>query len=81
MDKLYQDEKAARSNMLEVLNQLDNFITENPNKMITQFFLQGKASELINIFSKGTPQEKIKAVEILSKIDIANANKYKDQLK
>ncbi len=81
MDKLYQDEKAARSNMLEVLSQLDNFITENPNKMITQFFLQGKSSELINIFSKGTPQEKIKAVEILSKIDIANANKYKDQLK
>jgi hypothetical protein len=81
MDKLYQDEKAARASMLEVLMQLDNFVSENPNKMITQFFLQGKASELINLFSKGTPQEKSKAVEVLSRIDISNANRYKDELK
>lgn len=81
MDKLYQDERAARSNMSEVLMQLDNFVSENPNKMITQFFLQGKAAELINLFSKGTPQEKSKAVEVLSRIDIANANRYKDELK
>jgi hypothetical protein len=81
MDQLYQDEKTARANMLEVLVQLDNFIAENPNKMISQFFLQGKASELINLFLKGTPQEKSKVVEILSRIDISNANRYKDELK
>lgn len=81
MDQLYQDEKSARASMLEVLVQLDNFVAENPNKMISQFFLQGKASELINLFMKGTPQEKSKVVEMLSRIDISNANRYKDELK
>ena len=81
MDKLYDDEKSARTEMLNVLNMLDKFDTENPNTMIIQFFFQGKSTELIKVFSKAAPQDKARAADVLSKIDITNAGKYKDELK
>lgn len=40
MDKLYEDENAARVEVMNVLNLLNNFNTDNPNKMINQFFFQ-----------------------------------------
>ena len=49
--------------------------------MILQFFMQGKVNELIGVFKKGTAEEKLKATEILSLLDIPNANKYKEELK
>jgi Domain of unknown function (DUF4835) len=81
MDKMYEDENLARGEVLNVLNLFNNFITDNPNKMISQFFFQGKSTELIKLFSKAQPQDKIRASELLQKLDITNANKYKDELK
>jgi hypothetical protein len=81
MDKLYEDENAARAEVMNVLNLLNNFITDNPNKMISQFFFQGKSTELIKIFSKAPQQDKARASELLQKLDITNAPKYKDELK
>ena len=81
MDKLYEDENQARAEVLNVLNLLNSFNTDNPNKMINQFFFQGKSTELIKLFSKAPQQDKARASELLQKMDITNANKYKDELK
>jgi hypothetical protein len=81
MDKLYEDEAQARSEMMNVLNLLNSFNTDNPNKMINQFFFQGKATELVKIFSKAPLQDKLRASELLQKMDVTNAAKYKDELK
>ncbi len=81
MDKLYEDDNKARTEMLNVLNLLDNFNKDNPNTMVNQFFFQGKFTELINIFSKAIPQDKSRARELLVTLDLTNANKYQDQLK
>ena len=81
MDKLYEDENAARVEVLNVLNLLNNFNNDNPNKMINQFFFQGKSVELIKVFSKAPQQDKARASELLQKMDITNAQKYKDELK
>lgn len=81
MDQLYEDDNKARTEMLNVLNLLDNFNKDNPNTMINQFFFQGKFTELINIFSKAVPQDKTRARELLVTLDLTNANKYQDQLK
>lgn len=81
LDKLVDSENEARANILQALIQLSAFNKENPNTMILQFFMQGKVNELIGIFKKGTAEEKQKAVEILSLLDIPNANKYKEELK
>lgn len=81
LDKFYEDENAARVEVLNVLNLLNNFNVENPNKMINQFFFQGKSTEMIKIFSKAPQQDKARASELLQKLDITNATKYKDELK
>lgn len=81
LDKMYEDEKAARTELLNVLNLLNTFNTDNPNTMINQFFFQGKSTEFIKIFSKALPPDKARAVDLLSKLDLTNAAKYKDELK
>jgi len=81
MDKLYDDERGARTEVMNVLNLLNNFNNDNPNKMINQFFFQGKSTEFIKIFSKAPVQDKARASELLQRLDITNASKYKDEMK
>jgi hypothetical protein len=81
LDKMYEDENAARPQAMNVLNLLNNFNSDNPNTMINQFFFQGKTNEFIRIFSKAPQQDKMRASEILQKIDITNAARYKNELK
>lgn len=81
LDVMYEDENAARAEILNALVYMDNLNRETPNLMIVQFFMLGKADELINIFKKAPPQDKSRIVEILSRLDVSNSNKYKQELK
>jgi hypothetical protein len=81
LDKMYENEGDGRKSIMNAMRQLKNFNDQNPNTMVLQFFMQGKSVELISIFKKAPPQEKVEAANILSQIDISNASKYKEQLK
>jgi hypothetical protein len=81
LDKLYENEAEARKNVLQSLSQLQAFNKENANTMILQFFMQAKVQELAGIFKKGTPEEKARAIEILTDLDIVNATFYKQELR
>lgn len=80
LDKMYDAEPEARANVLQSLTQLSAFNRENANTMILQFFMQGKMQELIGIFKKGTGEQKSKAIELLSDLDVINASRYKQEL-
>jgi hypothetical protein len=41
-----------------------------------ELFFNAKSDELVNIFSKGFPDEKSKIVETLTTVDPANSTKY-----
>jgi hypothetical protein len=81
LDKLYEDENAGRAQMMNVINLLNNFNNDNPNTMINQFFFQGKTNELIKIFSKAPQQDKMRASELLQKLDLTNSARYKNELR
>ena len=81
LDKMYDNEAEARGNILQALIQLQAFNKEVPNTMVVDFLLQNKVSELIGIFKNGSSDEKSKAVEILSQLDVSNASRYKDDLR
>lgn len=81
MDQLYDNESNGRKEILNALELLGNFDTDNPNTMIEQFFFQGKTQELIKVFSKATPGDKAKALALLERLDITSAGLYKEQLK
>ncbi len=81
LDKMYDAEKEARTNMLQALTQLDAFNKETPNTMFVQFFLQTKADELIGVFKNGTSDEKSKAADMLSRLDVGNSLRYKQEIR
>lgn len=80
LDHMYDNEATARQQILGSLTQLQAMNQESPNTMIVQFFMQGKSAELIKIFKKASPQDKSRAVELLQKLDVANASKYKQEM-
>jgi hypothetical protein len=45
--------------------------------MIVPFLFQGKANELVKVFGKGTSEQRNKARELLTKMDITNIALYK----
>ncbi len=78
MDVFYQDEKAGRDGILGSLNSLNSLNTDNPNSMIMQFFFQGKSNELLKVFSKADKEQKQKAKDLLTKLDITNVSVYNE---
>jgi hypothetical protein len=80
LDQMYDKEIDGRNAILNTLNQLNTVNTETPNTMIIQFFFIGKGNEIAGIFKKASFDEKQRALDVLTKIDIGNANLYKQYL-
>jgi len=78
MDIFFENEEAGRNGILNALNFLNTLNTENPNSMIIQFFFQGKSTELVKIFSKATSEQKTRAREMLTRLDVTNNMAYKE---
>jgi hypothetical protein len=81
LDKMYDKEAEASVSILQTIAQLQAFNQENSNTMFVQVFMQSKTSELIGIFKKASSSDKAKAIDLLSKLDIANNQRFKDELK
>ena len=78
LDNFTEREKEARVGVLNALNYLNTVSQENPGAMAIQFFFQGKSNELVKIFSKAEPEVKTQARNILTRLDLTNANAYKE---
>lgn len=78
MDLFYENQKDGRNNVMTCLNYLNTINSENPNSMILPFFLQGKSSELVKIFSHADGEMKTRARTVLEKLDITNTAAYKE---
>jgi hypothetical protein len=78
IDVFFENEEAGRSGIINSLNFLNTINTENPNSMIMQLFFQGKGNELVKIFSKATGEQKSRARELLTRLDVTNSNLYKE---
>ena len=81
LDNMYENENDARAAVLDAIMQFNTLNNDQQNSMIVPFFFQGKSNEIIKIFRKARPDEKQRVQEIMSRLDISNANLYKEQLK
>ncbi|MCO5236320.1 MAG: DUF4835 family protein [Chitinophagaceae bacterium] len=81
LDKMYDNENEARRQIISGLNHLNTLYTDNRNLMALQFFFLGKSDELSKLFKKAPPQDRAQASELLQRLDISNASKYKQELK
>lgn len=78
LDQFHENDGAGQTGMLKALNYLNTVNTENPGSMVLQFFFQGKSNELVKAFGKADQKVKVQARELLSRLDITNANAYKE---
>ena len=81
LDNMYEKENDARAAVLDAIMQFNTLNNDQQNSMIVPFFFQGKSNEIVKIFKKARPDEKQRVQEIMSRLDISNANLYKQELK
>ena len=81
LDNMYDNEQEARMAIVDAITQFNTINNDQQNSMIIPFFFQGKSTEIIRIFKKSPPDQKQKIQEIMSRLDITNANLYKQELK
>jgi hypothetical protein len=80
MDQMFDHEADARVAAMNSLIIFNSIYNQFPDVMFLQFFFQGKGTEIGNVFKRGTPDEKSRALEILSRIDVSNLSTYKQNL-
>jgi hypothetical protein len=81
LDNMYDNENDARAAVLDAIMQFNTLNNDQQNSMIVPFFFQGKSNEIVKIFKRARPDEKQRVQEIMSRLDISNANLYKQELK
>lgn len=77
LDIMYQDIASGRIIMVQAIEDIGGVNQTYPNAMIIQMFTNAKSNEIVEIFKQGTPAEQNRIVQSMSRIDAANASKYR----
>ena len=81
LDAMYDDSNTGRSKITESLGYLTEVKNNRPNLFILQLIMEAKRDEFINVYSEGSATEKARAVNMLNKLDPANASQYDEIMK
>ncbi len=81
LDHMYDNRNSATAEVLKALYTIEKVYDRDPNIMIIQLFFNAKSDELIEIMRGASQSDKIKAVNLLSKLDAGNSEKYRNILK
>ncbi len=76
LDAMYDNIETGRTAIAESIELLRKAYREKPGLFSIQLFMDAKSDEIVNIFSKASPQDKAKIINNLIEIDPANASKY-----
>lgn len=76
LDIMAENPAKGRKVIYSLLPQLQKIDKQKQGSILSQVFFTSKSDELVNILNDADPQEKLKAFNILSVIDPANALKY-----
>jgi len=76
LDIMAENPAKGRKAIYSLLPQLQKIDKQKQGSILSQVFFTSKSDELVNILNDADPQEKLKAFNILSVIDPANALKY-----
>ena len=76
LDIMNEKPDDGRKEILKSTDLLVGVYNNRPASYIMELFFNAKADELINIFSKGLPDEKTKIVETLTTVDPSNTTKW-----
>jgi hypothetical protein len=81
LDNLYEHPDAARHSILNALEKLDKTFRDNSSNVLLTLFIQAKGDELVGIFTGADQADKLKAINLLKRLDPANGPKYEKIVK
>ncbi len=76
LDLMSEKPDEGRAKILATLPNLEQLYKQRPGLFFLQLVIEAKRDEIINVFSEGSPQEKIRAANIMREIDPANSSRY-----
>ncbi len=77
LDTMNEDVETSKAIMVQVLDEIGKVNKAYPNCMVLQMFSNAKSGELINIFKQSQSAQKTTLKRVMTKIDAANAAKYR----
>ena len=80
LDLFSNDPNAGKIAILQALEEVDKVNTAYFNSMITQMFANAKKDELVEMWKAGTKQQKDRVLQIMTKIDPANSQRYREMM-
>jgi hypothetical protein len=78
VDMLYDDKLKGRQAIYDALNKLSKVVATRPNSVNLLNFVQSKRDELKNLYSDAEVKDKNDIVNLLKRIDPANASRYQE---
>lgn len=81
LDRMYENRDLATETITSTLQILNSINQQNPNSMIIQLFFNAKSEELLNIYADVPKAQKTNAINLLSRLDAANSEKYQNLMK
>jgi len=76
LDLLSEKPDLGRSEIADALKNMQRVYRSKPDTYVNRLFFDAKSDELVNIFSKGSTDEKGRVMSILSECDPSNSGKY-----
>lgn len=76
LDEMSDNPAKARQTIAQLLPELEKLDQQKQGAMLTQLFFTAKADELINILKNANTADKMRAAQILMKLDPTNVAKY-----
>lgn len=80
VDLLYDDKLKGRKAIYDALNKLNKVVATRPNSVNLLNFVQAKREELKQLYSDAEVKDKNDVVNLLKRIDPANASRYQEIL-
>ena len=75
-DAMQKDVEVARQKVSDAIKKVEKIHSTKPNSYNVQLFFYAKADELTKLYSEAPAQEKVEMVNLLKKLNPANAVKY-----
>ena len=76
LDVMADNKEKGRKVIFNSLPKLNDIDRQKQGAIFNQTFFSAKSEEIVNIFAKSAPTEKMRVYNILSSVDPANAGKY-----
>jgi|AntAceMinimDraft_2_1070361.scaffolds.fasta_scaffold00257_5 hypothetical protein len=76
LDEMVDDKTAGRAIIARTLKNFEKVYDKRSGLYILQVFLEAKRDEIIDIFTEGSPAEKVEMINIMKEVDPSNGSRY-----